>query len=110
MEEPRTGDERSLTDVDALLAGLQDQADAMDAAYDDSAAEDLARAERAEIPLLDRLRTAHAIVVDVVDHGPVSGTVSDVGRDVVVIEASDGAWAIAIAGIRGVIGFRESAR
>ncbi|MFM8240783.1 MAG: hypothetical protein ACKOAW_10785 [Actinomycetota bacterium] len=110
MEEPRTGDERSLTDVDALLAGLQDQADAMDAAYDDSAAEDLARAERAEIPLLDRLRTAHAIVVDVVDHGPVSGTVSDVGRDVVVIEASDGAWAIAIAGITGVIGVPESAR
>ena len=110
MEEPRTGDERSLTDVDALLAGLQDQADAMDAAYDDSAAEDLARAERAEIPLLDRLRTAHAIVVDVVDHGPVSGTVSDVGRDVVVIEASDGAWAIAIAGIAGVMGVPESAR
>ncbi|MBM3689498.1 MAG: hypothetical protein FJW80_07575 [Actinobacteria bacterium] len=109
MEEPRTGDERSLDPVETLLSGLQDQADAMDAVYDDSAAEDLARAERAEVPLLDRLRAANAVVIEVAGHGPIEGVVAEVGRDVVVIDASDGTWAIVLGGISAVTGLAEVA-
>jgi len=109
VEEPRTGDERSDDVVSALLAGLEAQAQAMDAASDDAAAEDLARAERAQIPLLDRLRAADAIVIDVVDHGPVAGAVIDVGRDVAIIESADGTWAVPAWGMAAVIGAPSTA-
>ena len=109
MDEPRNGDERSPDVVEALLAGLEDQADAIEAVYDDAAAEDLARAARAEIPLLDRIRAASVVVIDVVDHGPVSGDVVAVGSDVVVLESSDGTWAVPIAGVAAVVGAPDAA-
>ena len=109
MDEPRTGDERSPDGIDALLAGLEDQASALEGVYDDAAAEDLARAARAEVPLLDRLRAATTVVVEVIDHGPVEGTVLDVGRDVVVVDATDGTWAIHRIGIAAVTGASDAA-
>lgn len=109
MDEPRSGDERSPDAVDALLAGLEAQVGALEGAYDDAAAEDLARAARAEIPLLDRVRAATTVVVEVFDHGPVAGTVVDVGRDVVVVEAPDGTWAIQLSGIAAVTGALDAA-
>lgn len=109
MDEARTGDERSPDDVDALLAGLADQAAALEAVYDDAAAEDLARAARAEIPLLDRLRAAASVTIEVIDHGTVAGMVLDVGRDVVVVNATDGTWAIHRTGIAAVIGASDAA-
>jgi len=109
VDEPRNGDERSLDAVDALLAGLEAQAGAIEGVHDDAAAEDLARAARAEIPLLDRIRAASSIVIDVVDHGPVRGEVVAVGSDVVVIDAADGTWAVPFAGIAAVVGASDAA-
>ena len=102
MEEPGSGDAR----FDALFAGLEAQLDATSAADDDVAVEEIERAARSEVTLLDRLRGAarQPVVVEIADHGPVAGEVAEVGRDVVVLRADDGDWAIPPWGIAAVIG------
>ena len=104
VDEPGSGDAR----FDALFAGLEAQLDATSAADDDLAVEEIERAAWSEVTLLDRLRgvatTAHAVVVEIADHGPVAGQVAEIGRDVVVLHADDGDWAISGWGIAAVIG------
>lgn len=104
VEEPGSGDAR----FDALFDGLEAQLDATSAADDDIAVEEIERAAWGEVTLLDRLRgvaAAHRpVVVEIVDHGAVGGEVAEVGRDVVVLRAEDGDWAIPPWGIAAVIG------
>ena len=104
MEEAGSGDAR----FDALFSGLEAQAHAEQAADDDIAAAEAARAEWSAVELLDRLRATASVVIEIADHGPVGGVVTDVGSDVVVIEADDGQWAVSCWGIVAAIGVGDT--
>lgn len=99
MDEPSSAPDR----FDALLAGIEAEAEAADAAALDADIAEVERAARAESRLLDRLRAQHQVSLEVVGGGMVSGVVAMVGRDVVVVAAEDGDWAIAAWGIAAVV-------
>ncbi len=89
---------------DDLLPGIAAEMAARDAAGDDVLAAELALAEVAQVDLLDRLRAAGSVVVEVVGHGAVGGRVVEVGRDVVVLRADDAEWAIPLWGMGTLVG------
>lgn len=103
MEEPGSDDAR----FDELFAGLAAQADAERAADDDIAVAEVERAAWSEVALIDRMRAVTTAVIEVVDHGPVGGEVTEVGRDTVILSADDGEWVIPMWGIAAVIGTGE---
>lgn len=106
VDEPISGTAR----FDALLAGILAEAEAADVAALDADIADVERAGRAESRLLDRLRHQGTVVLEVVGAGVVSGHIAAVGRDVVVLAADDGDWAIAPWGIAAVINPGPGAR
>ena len=95
---------------DDLLAGIVAEADAADAAALDADIAEVERAVRAESRLLDRLRAQRMASIEIVGGGQVSGLVAAVGRDVVVIAADDGDWAIPAWGMAAVIELSGGAR
>jgi len=95
---------------DDLLAGIVAEADAADAAALDADIAEVERAVRAESRLLDRLRAQRMVSIEIVSGGQVSGLVAAVGRDVVVIAADDGDWAISAWGMAAVIEMSGGAR
>lgn len=99
MDEPSSGSDR----FDALLAGIEAEAEAADAAALDADIAEVERAARAESRLLDRLRAQRQVSLEVLGGGIVSGLVAMVGRDVVVLAADDGDWAVATWGIAAVV-------
>lgn len=103
MDEPSSGPDR----FDALLAGIEAEAEAADAAALDADIAEVERAARAESRLLDRLRAQRQLSLEVVGGGMVSGLVAMVGRDVVVLAADDGDWAVPIWGIAAVVNLGE---
>ncbi len=99
MDQPISGAAR----FDDLLAGIAAEVEAADAAALDADIAEVERAARGEVRLLDRLRAqSHASLV-VVGGAQVSGGVAAVGRDVVVLAADDGDWAVAVWGIAAVV-------
>lgn len=88
---------------DNLLAGILAEAEAADAAAMDVDIAEVERAVRAESRLLDRLRAQRRVALDIVGMGALIGDVAVVGRDVVVLAADDGDWAVPIWGIAAVI-------
>ena len=88
---------------DNLLAGILAEAEAADAAALDADIAEVERAVRAESRLLDRLRAQRRVALDIVGMGTLVGDVAVVGRDVVVLAADDGDWAVPIWGIAAVI-------
>jgi hypothetical protein len=99
VDEPISGAAR----FDAMLAGILAEAEAADTASFDADIAEVERAARGELRLLDRLRAQDHVVVEVMGAGVVSGDVAAVGRDVVVLAAQDGDWAVAVWGIGAVI-------
>ena len=95
---------------DELLAGIVAEADAADAAALDADIAEVERAVRAESRLLDRLRAQRMASIEIVGGGQVRGLVAAVGRDVVVIAADDGDWAIPAWGMAAVIELSAGAR
>ena len=88
---------------DALLAGIVAEAEAADAAALDADIAEVERAARSESHLLDRLRAQREVVLEIAEGGLVTGLVAAVGRDVVVLAADDGDWAIPVWGITAVV-------
>lgn len=99
MDEPISDPDR----FDALLAGIEAEAEAADAAAIDADIAEVERAARAESRLLDRLRAQRQVSLEVVGGGMVSGAIAMVGRDVVVLAADDGDWAVATWGVAAVV-------
>ena len=95
---------------DDLLAGIAAEAEAADAAALDADIAEVERAGRAESRLLDRLRAQRMAHIEIAGGGQVSGLVAAVGRDVVVIAADDGDWAIPAWGMVAVIELPGGAR
>ena len=95
---------------DDLLAGIAAEAEAADAAALDADIAEVERAGRAESRLLDRLRAQRMAHIEIAGGGQVSGLVAAVGRDVVVIAADDGDWAIPAWGMAAVIELPGGAR
>lgn len=99
-----------------MLAGIAAEMAAADDAADDEQIDELQRAGRASRRLLDRLRSASLARIDLVSSGQgrdsdsrsVAGAVVAVGRDVVVIAAESGDWAVPLWGIAGVVNLVES--
>lgn len=87
---------------EALFAGLTAEGAATEAAEADAETEDLVRAVISDVGLVDRLRSSTHIALHVAAHGVVRGRVVDVGRDVVLIDASDDEWAVPFAGIEAI--------
>lgn len=106
MDEPISGSAR----FDDLLAGILAEAEAADAASLDADIAEVERAARAESRLLDRLRGQRQVSVEIVGDGQVAGLIAAVGRDVVVLSADDGDWAIPAWGISAVIELGTGAR
>lgn len=106
MDEPISGSAR----FDDLLAGILAEADAADAAALDADIAEVERAARAESRLLDRLRAQRHVSIEITGGGRVDGLVAAVGRDVVVMAAEDGDWALATWGIAAVIDLGPGAR
>lgn len=99
VDEPISGAAR----FDDLLAGLALEAAAADAAALDADIAEVERAARAESYALDRLRAQREVSLEIAGGPLVSGLVALVGRDVVVLVADDGDWAIPLWGITAVI-------
>jgi len=95
---------------DDLLAGIAAEAEAADAAALDADIAEVERAVRAESRLLDRLRAQRMAHIEIAGGGQVRGLVAAVGRDVVVIAADDGDWAISAWGMAAVIELSGGAR
>jgi hypothetical protein len=93
-----------------LLAGIEAEAQAADAAALDAEIAEVERATRAESRQLDRLRAQLSVTIELVGGALVSGLVGAVGRDVAVVAADDGDWAIAAWGITAVISPQAGAR
>lgn len=106
MDEPISGTAR----FDALLEGILAEAEAADVAALDADFADVERTGRAESRLLDRLRAQSRVALEVSGAGLVAGDVAAVGRDVVVLAADDGDWAIALWGITAVVDAGPGAR
>lgn len=100
VDQPSDDDAR----FDALLPGIAAEMEARDAAGDDVLAADLAMAEVAQVGLLDRVRAAESVAIEVIGHAAVGGTVVGVGRDVVVLRTDDAEWAIPLWGMGAVVG------
>lgn len=88
---------------DALLAGIVAEAEAADAAALDAEFAEMERAARGEAQVLARVRAQSRISLELVGGALVAGLVAAVGRDVVVLAADDGDWAIPVWGIAAVI-------
>ena len=88
---------------DDLLAGLAAEVAAADAAALDADIAEVERAARAESHVLDRLRAQRQAALEIAGGPQVSGLVALVGRDVVVLVAGDGDWAIPLWGIAAVV-------
>jgi hypothetical protein len=99
VDEPISGAAR----FDALLAGIAAEMEAADAAALDADIAEVERAARAEARLLDRVRAQREVSLEIVDGGLVRGLVAAVGRDVVVLAADDGDWAVPAWGITAII-------
>lgn len=95
---------------DELLAGIAAEAEAADIAALDADIAEVERAARAEARFLDRLRAHRTLALDVSGVGVVSGLVATVGRDVVVLAASDGDWAVPAWAIVGALGLGQEAQ
>lgn len=95
---------------DDLLAGIAAEAEAADAAALDADIAEVERAARAESRILDRLRAHRWASVEVTSGPLASGLVAAVGRDVLVLAAQDGDWAVPVWGIAAVIDLGEVAR
>lgn len=106
MDEPISASAR----FDDLLAGIIAETDAADAAARDADIAEVERAVRAESRLLDRLRAQRAVRIEIAGGAQVSGMVAAVGRDVVVLAADDGDWAIPVWGLVAVVDLPSSAR
>ena len=109
VEEPISDPAR----FERLLDGIAAELAASDAAALDADFAETERAARAESRLIARLRAQRSVCLDIVGAAQVTGLVAAVGRDVVVLAADDGDWAIPVWGICGVIdpdgGSREAA-
>lgn len=99
VDEPISGAAR----FDDLLAGLALEVAAADAAALDADIAEVERAARAESSVLDRLRAQREVSLEIAGGTLVSGLVALVGRDVVVLVADDGDWAIPLWGITAVV-------
>lgn len=99
VDEPISGSAR----FDDLLAGLAAEAEAADAAALDADIAEVERAARAESHVLDRIRAQREVTLEIAGGPLVSGLVALVGRDVVVLVADDGDWAIPLWGIAAVV-------
>lgn len=99
VDEPSSSSAR----FDDLLAGIAAEVAAADAAALDADIAEVERAARAEAHLLDRLRAQRHVTLEVVGGPMVSGLVAVVGRDVIVLAADDGDWAIPVWGIAAVV-------
>jgi len=95
---------------DDLLAGIAAEAEAADAASLDADIAEMERASRAEARLLDRVRAQREVTLELAGAGVVVGLVAAVGRDVVVLAAPDGDWAVAAGGITAVVNPGAGAR
>ena len=104
-------DDRVSTDrFDAVLEGLADQARAGLAAEDAASAAERALAEFAEVSLLARLRCSGSIRLDIDGLGCAEGFVRAVGHDVVLLNCTDGEYAIAARAILGVANLPVASR
>ena len=106
MDEPISGAAR----FDQLLAGLVAEAEAADAAALDADIAEVERAARAESRLLDRVRAQRQVSLELAGGAMVSGLIAAVGRDVVVMAADDGDWAIPAWGIAAIVNPGEGAQ
>lgn len=106
VDEPISGAAR----FDELLAGIVAEAEAADAAALDADIAEVERAARAESRLLDRVRGQRYVSLELTGGAMVSGLVAAVGRDVVVLAADDGDWAIPVWGIVAIVNPGEVAR
>lgn len=88
---------------DQLLAGIIAEAEAADSAALDADIAEVERAARAEAHLLDRLRAQREVVLELTGGAMVSGLVAMIGRDVVVLAADDGDWAVSLWGIAAIV-------
>lgn len=99
VDEPISGSAR----FDDLLAGIAAEAEAADVAALDADIAELERASRAETRMLDRLRGQREVSLEIVGGTFVRGLVAAAGRDVVVLAAPDGDWAVAVWGIAAAL-------
>lgn len=106
VDEPISGSAR----FDDLLAGIVAEVEAADAAALDADIADRERAARAEARLLGRVRAQTHVALELAAGGRVDGLVATVGKDVVVLAADDGDWAIPVWGIVAVIDPVEGSR
>lgn len=106
VDEPISGSAR----FDDLLAGIAAEVAAADAAALDADIAEVERAARAEARLLDRLRGQSRASIEIMGSGQVVGDIAAVGRDVVVLAADEGDWAVAAWGIAAVIELGGGAR
>ncbi len=106
VDEPISGSAR----FEALLNGIAAEAEAADAAALDADIAEVERAARAESRVLDRLRGQARVTLEMVGGQLVTGLVAAVGRDVVVLAADDGDWAVPLWGISAVVNPGDSAR
>jgi hypothetical protein len=106
VDEPISGSAR----FDDLLAGIAAEVAAADAAALDADIAEMERAARAEARLLDRLRGQRRASIEIVGSGQIVGDIAAVGRDVVVLAADEGDWAVAAWGIAAVIELGSGAR
>lgn len=88
---------------DDLLSGIAVEAAAADDALDDATIEELERAARATRLLVDRMRAAASVRVELIAGERVAGQVVAVGKDLVIVASADGDWAIPLWGIAGVV-------
>lgn len=95
---------------DDLLAGIAAEAEAADAASLDADIAEMERASRAEARLLDRLRAQREVSLELAGAGVVAGIVAAVGRDVIVLAAHDGDWAVSAQGITAIVNADAGAR
>ena len=99
MDEPINTSAR----FDDLINGIAAEVEAADAAALDADIAELERAERAASRLLDRLRAQRELRLELGGGPLVTGLIATVGRDVVVLSAQDGDWAVPLWGIVAVV-------
>lgn len=95
---------------DRLLADLEAQAWAAAGSEDHAHAEEQARAQAAELTLVDRLAAAAEVTLAVAGLGRVHGRVDQVGPDVVALQTPDGwTWLVPVAAIGWADGVARAA-
>jgi hypothetical protein len=106
VDEPISGSAR----FDELLAGIAEEVAAADAAALDADIAEVERAARAETRILDRMRAQREIRLELGGGTLVTGFVAAVGRDCVVLSASDGDWVVPVWGMSAVIDLGDRGR